>query len=128
MHANMATEKKTPGLAEKTSEIHASVLHGAKDLRIVGTPRQQPQDLGGFVEGGDWENWETRRNKLTSHALGQNNRKHAPSPRQALQSFKSASVALVSAARTCITTATSATATSLCKSPCRWATSRRVWW
>jgi len=97
------TTEKTPDVSQDgEQQIRASVLHGAKDLRIVSLP----------VFSVD-----TTFTKL---------RKTASSSHPAQQTSKSPSAQPASAAPTCITTDTTAMATSSFGSPCPSAMSPRA--
>lgn len=99
----MATEKK-PDLASNSKQIRASVLHGAKDLRIVRTLKLI----------------------LHQNSIVDDIRKTAPYSLQAQQISKSLSAQQASAAQTCTTTDTTEMATSSSRSPCRLVTNLLV--
>lgn len=102
-HTQAAAESK-PDVSSNSQQIRASVLHGAKDLRIVSCVPS---------------------NRLR-HRLRRTLRNLVPLLPQGLQTFRSASVRLASAVLIFTTTGTTAMATFLSKNLCPWATSPLV--
>jgi hypothetical protein len=93
-----------PDVSQGPRQIRASVLHGAKDLRIV-------RDL----------------NRQGNPHADRKRRRADPSFLPVQQTSRSVSEAPVSAAQICITTDITAMATSSFKNPCPWAMSRQAW-